>query len=141
MRECQGRQILIGAREAGKTRDHIDDLAPHQGKRISHDNQIGVIANIAAGRAEVDNSLCLRTLQAIGIDMAHHVMPHKLLPGLGILIIDVILMGLQLIDLLLRNIQSQLFLGLSQRDPQLSPCAELLILGEQVLHLLGCVSL
>ena len=50
-------------------------------------------------------------------------------------------MLLHLIDLLLGNRKSELFLCLCQSNPQSSPGRELEILGKNVLHLFACITL
>ena len=89
----------------------------------------------------MDDALCLRTLAAVCVYVGHNIMAHLFFTGLGHIIIDIVLMGLQLVDLLLGNGKSQLHLGLSQGNPELSPGAELLVRGKDVLHLFTCVAL
>ena len=75
----------------------------------------------------MDDSLCLRALHSIGIDMGHHVMADHFFPFLCHVIIDVIRVSLQLINLFLGNIESQLLLRLGKGNPQPPPCPELLV--------------
>ena len=89
----------------------------------------------------MDDALCLRTLAAVCVYVGHDVVAYLFLTGLCHVVVDVVLMGLQFVDLLLGDGQSQLLLGFSQGDPQLSPGAEFLIRGKDVLHLLACVAL
>ena len=52
----------------------------------------------------MDDSLRLRALHSVCIYMGHDIVAHHLLPLLRHLIVDIVRMGLQLIDLLLGDI-------------------------------------
>jgi len=75
----------------------------------------------------MDDSPGLRALYTVSVNMGHHIVPHFFLPLLCHIVIDLVLMGLQLIDLFLRNRQSQFHLCLSESDPEFSPCTEFLV--------------
>ena len=77
---------------------------------------------------------------AKGIDMAHYVMAHFFLPRTSHFIVDVVLIGLHLIDLFLGNIQAERFLGLSQGDPQPAPGRKLHVWRKDIQHFLGGVA-
>ena len=126
--------VLVG--ELGQICQHADDLLAHELQALAHDDDVGVVTDIAAGRAQMDDALCLGALQAVGVDVAHHVMADELLARNGVLIVDVVLVRLQLGNLLIGDGQALLLLGLSQRDPQPAPGAELVVVREDVLHLI-----
>ena len=84
----------------------------------------------------MDNARRLGTLLSVGIDVAHHIVPHFLLPRLRHLIIDVVGVGFEFRDLLVGDIQTQFLLGLGKRNPQSAPCAEFHIGRKEVLHFL-----
>ena len=84
----------------------------------------------------MNDPLRLRTLYAVGMDMAHHVVTHELLLRLRHLIIDILRGALQLCNLFLADVQSELALCLRQGDPEPAPGSEFLLLGKNVLHLL-----
>ena len=111
-------------------------------KSLGHNDNIGVISNITGSCTQMDDSFCLRTLlhHTHKRGTLHHDEPYFLAVFCHI-IIDVLCMGLQLIDLLLGDGQSQLFLSLCQCNPQFSPGLEFHILGENVLHLLTGITL
>ena len=75
----------------------------------------------------MDYPLCFRTLYAICIDMRHNVVADNFFSLFGHVVVDIIRMAFQFFNLLICNIETQLFLSLSQCDPQSSPCAELFI--------------
>jgi hypothetical protein len=58
-------------------------------------------------------------------------MAHQLLSLLRDFVVDVVGMSLELVDLLLRNRQTELLFRLGKRDPESSPGAELLV-GEKI---------
>lgn len=64
----------------------------------------------------MDDTRRLRALQAVGIDMAHHVVAHLALAGLGLGVVDVVAMGLQLGDLLVRDGKAERLLRAGQGD-------------------------
>ena len=132
---AQAGQILVLPGKSGKVPQHLDDLPGHQGHGVPEDEDIGVVPHIAGGGAQVDNGLGVGTLLAIGVDVAHHVVAHQLLPGFRHVVVDVVGMGLQLVDLLLGDRKAQLPLRLGQGDPELPPGAEFMVLREQILHL------
>ena len=88
----------------------------------------------------MDDALCFGALQAIGVDMAHNVVAHQLLTGDGILVVDVVLVGFQLGKLLIGDCQALLLFSLGKRDPQLAPGAELVVVGEDILHLVRSIA-
>ena len=65
----------------------------------------------------MDDALCLWALRPVGIDMAHDIMAYFLFPCLCHIIVNIPGMGFQLFNLLIRDPQSQLLLGLSQGNP------------------------
>ena len=142
VREGKRRLILLLPREFCECCDHIDQLAPDQTERLPHQNDIRVVADIAARGAEMNDSLCLRALHAVRVDMAHHVMAHFLLAGSRHIVVDVVLMRLHLLDHFVCDPgDAELLLRLRERDPEPSPGAELVILRENKLHLPACIPL
>ena len=95
----------------------------------------------------MNDSGCLGALLSVCIYMAHNIMTYQLLTLFCHIIIDVLCVCLQFLDLLICDDgfpvlgQSQLFLRLCQCNPQLSPCTEFHIRGENILHLLACIAL
>ena len=69
----------------------------------------------------MDDSLCLRALHSIGVDMAHHIMANLFLTRLCHIVVDILRVGLQLFDLLFADGKPQLPLGLRQGNPQTPP--------------------
>ena len=120
--------------------DSPEELAAQKQKTLPQDDQVGVIAYVAGGRAEVDDPGRLRALQPVGVDVAHHVVPHLPLPRFGLFVVDVVLVGSQLPDLFFADRQAELRFGFRQRDPKPPPGAEFLLLGKKMLHLAARVA-
>ncbi len=76
----------------------------------------------------MDDPFCLRALDPIGVDMAHHIMAGFFFPGDGNFIVDVVLVGFQLGDLLLSDGQALGLLRLGEGNPQPAPGLEFIVL-------------
>ena len=88
----------------------------------------------------MNDALGVGALDAVSVNVAHDVVTDQPFPFLGDLVVDVVLVGLQLGDLLSGDGQAQLVLGLGQGDPEEPPGSELLIRGEKVLHFFAGVA-
>src|SRR5262249_37784405 len=90
-------------------------------ERLANQYQVGVVGDVAARRAQVNDPAGGRAAVAVCVDVRHHVVPQLALvlrrPGE----IDVVDGRAQLGDLFDRDVEPQLALGLGQRDPQLPP--------------------
>ena len=137
----QAGQILVFLGEIRQLGDGVDQLPADELQGLGHDDHISVIAHIARGSPKVDDPLGGRALLSVGVHVGHDVMADLLLPGLGDVVVDVLCMGLQLIDLFLGDVQAQFLLGFGQSDPEPAPRPELVIRGEQELHVLARISL
>ena len=139
MSKRKGRLRFILIREAGKLIDYIDQFLSDQFQCLCHHDNICIISNITGSRSEMDDSLRLRTLLTISVDMGHNVMTHKLFPFSCNIVIDVIRMCLKLFDLLVRNRKSQFFFRFRQSDPKFSPRSEFHIRRKNILHFFTCI--
>ena len=139
--EGQGGQVLVPVGEGRQLRDDVQELFPDQLQGFGHEDDVGVVADVAAGGAEVDDAFRLRALDAVGIDVAHDVVPYHLLALFRHFIVHIVRAALQFFDLIFRDVQPQFLFRFRQGDPQFSPGAELLLLGKNVLHLFTCVAL
>ena len=129
--------VLLG--KLGQIGQHADDLLAHKLQCLAHDDDIGIVTDIAAGSTQMDDALCLGALQAVGIDMAHNIMADELFAGDGVLIVDIVLVGLQLGDLLIGDGKALSLFRLSQCDPQPAPSLELVVVRENILHLIRSI--
>ncbi len=131
--------VLLG--EAGQLGQHTDQLLADEFQALPHDDDVGVVAHIAAGCPQMQNACRFGTLQAVGVDVAHHVVAHQLLPLDGDLIVDIVHMGFQLGHHLGGDVGQALFhLGPGQRHPQAAPGPELVVVREDILHLVGRIA-
>ena len=88
----------------------------------------------------MDDPLRLGALHTIGVDVAHHIMANLLLPRLGNLVVDVVLVGLELGDLLVGDRQTLMLLSPGQCNPEPAPGLELVVLRKDVLHLIAGIT-
>ena len=115
-------------------------LFANQQQTLADLDDVGIVADIRAGSAEVDNAGRLGSRLAEGVNVRHNVMAYLLLALTGHIVVDVGQVRGHLVHLLLRDRQTERPLRLSQRQPQPTPGGELHIRGEGVEHLLGSVA-
>ncbi len=129
LKMCEGQcgQRLVFIRELCKIADDRDQLVAHQTQTLGHDDDVGVVADIAGGSAEVNDALCVRALHAVGVDMAHHIMAHQLFALGGDLVVDVVGVRLQLVDLRLRDGETEFHFRFGKGDPELAPGPEFFV--------------
>jgi len=133
--------ILVLLGELCQLCQHADELLAHQLEALTHHDNVGIVADIAAGGTQMDDACRLGTLLAVSVDMAHDVVAHQLLPLDGDFIVDVVHMSFQLGHHLGGDIgQALLHLGPGQGHPQAAPGAELVVVREDVLHLIGGIT-
>ena len=130
---------LVRFREAGKVGDDLQQLAPEVFQAVPVENDVGVVGNIAAGGTQVDDTGGGGRGLTVGIHVSHHVVADFLLPGSGTGKVDVRDMGFQLLDLLFGDRQPQRMLGFCQRNPELPPDFNPLLLRKQVQHIVGSI--
>ena len=81
----------------------------------------------------MDDAGGLGALLAVGVDMAHDVVAHQLFPLDGHFVVDIVHMSFQLGYHVRGDVgQSLIHFGTSQRHPQPPPCAELVVIREDV---------
>ena len=102
VREAEARQIAVRCGEFRQDVDGCHQPAAEDFQSLPHQDQIGVIRDVTARRAEVDDAPRIRTTVTIRVDMGHHVVPQLPLVLGGPVEIDVVDGGFQLGDLGLR---------------------------------------
>ena len=75
--------ILVLLGELCQLCQHADELLAHQLKALTHHDDVGVVADIAAGGTQMDDACRLGALLAVGVDMAHDVVAHQLLRSMA----------------------------------------------------------
>ena len=118
-------------RRNGVHKELADDEQP-----AAHTDDVRIVADVAARRAEVDDGLCLGAALAEGQHVRHNVVPYLVLMRGSSGIVNVVNMRAHLIELLVADIESQLLLTLGEREPQPAPSGELVVVRKLALHLL-----
>ena len=136
MRERERRQGFVFLRELRERRNGRNQLGPEQRQSLLHENEIGIVPDVAARGAEMDDPAGLRALYAVRVDVRHDVVADFPFTGFGDLVIDVAHMGPQFFQLLVRDRQAQRLLALRERDPEPPPGRELPVRRKKRLHFL-----
>ena len=134
---CVGQRghTLVFIREARQQVHDVQKLPAYDLEPLLHNDDVGIVAHVATCRPQVDDALRARALEAVGVDVAHHIMAAFALAALGVLVIDVVPVGSELGDLLVGDGQALPFFGSRQGNPQPAPGAEFVILRKGKLHL------
>ena len=101
MGEAQAGQIavLLGANVARRSMTATSAVAD-QLQRLAHQDQVGVVGDVAACGAQVDDRPRRGADVAVGVDVGHHVVPQPPFVGGRGVEVDVVDVGPQLGDLL-----------------------------------------
>ena len=140
MGEAEGSHGLVLVSELGEGVDASNQLLADDLHRLLDLDEVGVVADVAGGGTEMDDGHGLGDLLAPGVDVSHDIVAQELLLLGSALVVDVVDVGLHLLDLLVGDIETKLLLGSSESDPELSPCRELLGRRPDVRHLLGGIT-
>ena len=141
-RRLRGLKVRVGERwlrlvRLGEVRQRLNDVhqqAADLRKRLAHENDIGIVADVAGCGAEVQNGLRLRTARAVSQYVGHDIVPHFVFACRGIVIVDVRDVCAQLPDLRVCDRQPKLLLALCQCDPESAPGGKFVVVGVNVLH-------
>ena len=101
-------QVAILCRKFLEAVDGGDEFSSQQFQSAPHQDQVCIIRDVAAGCAEMNNRFCGGTDVAKGVHVGHHIMPQPLLVSGRRFEIDIVNVGLQFIDLGLRDLEPQL---------------------------------
>ena len=138
-----GRLVMrIGQRRHGGIAVGKVAEVPHGGlqlffevpQRLAVDDEICVVRDVAARRAQMDDALRAGRVEAVGVDVRHHVVADFLLPLRNSVIVDGADVRGQLVHLLLRDRQAERMLRPGQRHPEPAPRFVAHIRGKQVQH-------
>ena len=113
---------------------HRQQLCPQIPQAVPVQDQVGVVGDIAAGGAQMDDARRRGGGLAVGVDVSHDIVAHLSLPGRRRVVVDIGDMSLQLRHLLRRHRQAQLMLGTGQRRPQPPPGLKAAVRRKQVQH-------
>ena len=140
MREAEGRLILVCVSKCAQLADDGNQLLADEQQALLELDDVGVVADVGAGRTQMDDAGGLRCGLAEGVNVCHDVVTDFLLTRSGDVVVDVVDVCFHLVDLLLRDRQTELLLRLSQRHPKTSPGGELHIRRKDIQHLRACIS-
>ena len=82
----------------------------------------------------MNDALRARRIEAVSVNVRHHIMPNLFFPRCDHIVIDGAYMRGQLVHLRLRDGQAQIVLRPRQRNPEPAPRLVAHIRGEQVQH-------
>jgi len=141
MRVGEARDIAIAPRGLGERDQHGRHPAQQQLQPLAHQDKVGVVGDVGARRAEVDEGACRRRLLTQMVDVCHHVVADALLVLRRALEIGIVQVGAQLRERPLRDVDAQLPLDLHEGEPQPAPQPDPSPLPPQGLHRRGGVAL
>ena len=72
-----------------KLGDNVYQLFANELHSLIHHDNVRIVADVAGGGAEVNNSGCLRALLTVGVYVAHDVVTHNLFTFLCNLVVNV----------------------------------------------------
>ena len=124
----------IPPRLLGKRDEHGANPPQEEDHRLPHQEQVGVVGDERARRAQVDVGSGGRSLIAEVVDMRHDVVAQAPLVLGGLVEISVVEVRPQLRERGIGNFQPELFLGFHQRQPQPAPQTDATALAPERLH-------
>ena len=127
-------QGAVAPRQVPQRDEHRCDAAQQQAQPLPHQHEVGVVGDVRAGGAEVEEGPRGGSLLAEVMDVRHHVMAQPLLMLGGALQVHVVQVGAQLRERLIGNVEAELLLRLHQREPQAPPQPDAPPLAPQRLH-------
>ena len=133
-------QAFVLQCEVGKLFQGEDELGADKTHALLKGQDISVVVDIAGSRPEMDDALCFGAEKAIGINIRHNIMADLFFALVDDVEVDVLDMGLQFVDLVLGNVQSEFLLGLGQKDPKVAEAAHPCPFRENSLHRLASIT-
>ena len=130
----------VAARSFAEGDEHRLQATEQQLQALAHQQQVGVVGDVGAGRAEVQVRSGRGRLVAEVVDVRHDVVAQAFLVLGGAIEVGVIEMGAQLRQRGRGNVQPQLALPFHQREPQPPPQSDAPALAPQRLHRGGGVA-
>src|SRR5213593_4133376 len=136
----EARQLAVAARELRERDDDGRDPSQQQLQPLAHQQEVGVVGDVRAGRAEVNEGTRRRRLLAKMMDVRHHVVPQALLVLGRAVEIGVVEVAAELGQRAIGDVEPELLLGLQQREPEPPPQPDPPALAPQRLHRGGGVA-
>src|SRR5690606_8131136 len=141
VRVAERRQVAVLARKVGERRNRCDQPLPHEQQRLPVLQQLRVVGDVCAGRAQVDVGPGRRCHLAEVMDVRHHVVAQLLFQLRRTGEVQRIEVRAHGGDRLVADVDAQLLLGFRKRQPQPAPHAELELVRKDPRHLLRRVPL
>ena len=124
----------MAARGLGERHQHGGDPPEQDLHPLPHQQEIGVVRDVGARGAEVQERPRRRRLLAQEMDVRHHVVAQALLVLRRAVEIRVVEVGAQLAQGVVGDGEPQLLLALHQGEPQATPQTDAASLAPQRLH-------
>ena len=137
---CETGERLVLLCELSQIVHDVDELSADYLQSVAHDDNVCVVAYIARCSTEVDDACGVWTSLTVCENMSHNIVASYLFALGSHFVVHIIDVLLQLLYLSLGNRETKLHFGSCQSHPQLSPCGELLIGREDILHLLAGIT-
>ena len=134
MRIAERGQRAVAPGERPERAQHRDDLAADEAQRVPVQDEVGVVGDKAARRAQVDDARRARAAEPVGVHVRHHVVAHLALARLHDGIVDLLDVRGKLVHLRLRHRQAQRMLGARQLRPEPPPRLKAAVGREEALH-------
>ena len=137
---CKAGKCFVLVCELCQLVDDLDELSLNDFKSVAHNDDIGIVADVAACCAKVDYAVSLWAASAVGVNVCHNVVAHLFLLCGSHFVVDVFDICFKLVHLLLCDVQTELHLCSCKSDPKSAPGGSVLVGGELELHLLACIT-
>src|SRR5207247_2162629 len=136
----EARQLAVATRQLREGDDDGRDPSQQQLQPLAHQQEVGVVGDVRAGRAEVKEGTRRRRLLAKMMDVRHHVVPQALFVLGRAVEIGVVEVVADLGQRAIGDVEPELLLGLQQREPEPPPQPDPPALAPQRLHRGGGVA-
>ena len=137
---CQSRHALIFHGEVSEICQHVNHLAANDLQSVTHHDNVCIIADIAGSCTQMNDAGSLGADLTVCIHVGHDIVPAAFFFCFCHVIVNVVDIGFQFVHLLLCHGQTEFHFCPSQSHPKATPCGELLVSGENVLHFLAGIA-
>ena len=141
VRVSKAGDVAVATRQLGERDEDGGDAAEQELEALVHEDQVGVVRDVRARRSEVDVRTGRRRLLAEVMDVGHDIVAQPLLVLGGALEVGVVDVLAHLRQRVLGDVETELFLGLHQCEPEPPPQPDAPPLSPQRLHRRGGIPL
>ena len=125
---------LVFLREITEILDDGEQFLANERKGFLHHDHVGIVADVAGGRTEVNDRARIRAKIAVRVNVSHNVVAELLFVSARYSVVDIVDMRFEFSDLRVRDVEAHCLFCFRKRDPKLSPGGEFHIGGEKILH-------